>query len=76
MKEIEKLDEGFYDNIEVIGVNGCLHRRDAKLLELVKKDFRKKLNEPKHSGCLLNDEVDELIISVIDKLKEAINGEG
>jgi len=50
-KEIEKLDEEFYDNIEVIGVNGCLHRRDAKLLELVKILITEEISCPDCEGA-------------------------
>ena len=76
-KEIEKLDREFLNNTYTDvdwydfwnyekGMKGFLHRRDAKLLELVKGEFRKKLNEPRYSGCLLDDEVAELIAEVID----------
>ena len=72
-KEIEKLDEEFYDNIEVIGVNGCLHRRDAKLLELVRGEIVKPFTDEEYYSY---EYAIVKIISVIDGIKEAINGKG
>jgi hypothetical protein len=68
-KEIEKLDEEFYDNIEVIGVNGCLHRRDAKLLELVQVEIRKKYVSSLGFGMVSWNEALDKVIGIIDKLK-------
>ena len=75
-KEIEKLDEEFYDNIEVIGVNGCLHRRDAKLLELVKGEVESRLwFHQGHDQEKINEGIYQSL-EAIDKIKETINGKG
>jgi hypothetical protein len=82
-KEIEKLDREFLNNTYTDvdwydfwnyekGMKGFLHRRDAKLLELVKGEIEKgRQKYLQLSG--LGDHIFREITSVIDKIKEADN---